>query len=382
MIIEMRRVEIMVLKKRLVMPILISVVLGSLTLSLCAFSSSGGVYYEYNVTFVYYGGENTSKTVNIGPQDLKLILVPSIEGWQQPVNYTLYVNGKALSPQIVIDDDGNRVINVEDPLTIPPNGTLKITLLQTVYVESPPPFGSRKRYDRLVVDIDTSREETYVSGFWSDDANHTLENLANQLWKYSGEDPEKYVLEVIKWVVTNIEYDKISTAPPARPVDVIKLKRGACGERAALVSALLRYKGIPSYLYIALYYDENIYANISSRVIYEDAGLHVFSFVINNEGGFVIDTTLPLTKPEIPQSAITQPLVNTGDNIIIIGRFVGAKNTTLSDYLEVYSDKYIVTLRRLSVKGYDNLGFLISTSTAITALIIIIFLYARALKFT
>lgn len=153
-------------------------------------------------------------------------------------------------------------------------------------------------------------------------------------------------------------------------------------ERAALVTALLRYKGIPSYLYIALYYDKNIYANMSSRVIYEHAGLHVFSFVINNEGGFVIDTTLPLTKPEIPQSAITQPLVNAGDNIIIIGRFVGSKNTTLSDYLEVYSDKYIVTLRRLSVKGYDNLGFLIYAATAITALIIIIFLYARALKLT
>ena len=377
----MRRVEIMKPKK-LATIMLVSLLLGALASSLCVFLSPGGVYYEYNVTYVYYGGKGTSKTIKIGPEDLKLILVPSIEGWQRLVNYTLYVNGKTVSPQIAVDDDENSVLYLEKPLTISPNSTLKITLLQLVYVESPPPFGNRKRYDKLVIDIDGSQEETYVGGFWSDDANHTLENLANHLWEKSSGSPERYVLEVIKWVSSNIEYTKISTSISARPVDVIKLKRGACGERAALISALLRYKGIPSHLYIALYYNEHIYANVSSRVIYKHAGLHVFSFVTNGECGFIIDTTLPITKPNLPQSAITQALVNIGDNVIVISKFIGAKNTTLSDYLEIYSDKYIVSLKRISSQSSNYLGIYISTAIVIAAMLLVISLYVSSLKLT
>ena len=348
-----------------------------------ATGQAGETVYEYSVTYVFVNKGNSTVVLPLNGSLLRFYLVPDIEGWQELANYSVVIDGNdtTKSFRLTVDSERNQMLVSDDVLELEPGSNHTIQVVQLVRVRS---FGSREFKDMPaeMEACNVTGELVYTGGFWSDAENSTaLDDLANELWNKSDEDWRQYVLEVVKRVAGNVEYGEPVEGGVSLPRDVLKNRKGACGDRAGLITALLRRKGIGSYLYLSLYYygkeplktkQDNI------EVVYDKARLHIFSMCRCGDKEFPVDTTLPLVDPDRPALAIKGALVNKEDKVIVIARFVGGSpNSNVNTLLEIYSPSSDVNLKvTIKLKVVERAYALtIYTLLSIAVLIAAVILY-------
>ena len=301
-----------------------------LTLVLCASlayaAPTEGTVYEYRVSYTFVNETGQEVEVPLDSDVVRLILAPDIDGWQKLLGYKVIVNGvdKTSDFESTNDDEGNALLISRKRLELGPSANATIELVQHVLVY--PPWLRQQR--KLPSEVSTGNvpgELTYTGGFW---ASEKLDDVASSLWGLAGGDPRRYVLEVIKWVALNIKYEFSGEGGVASPDVVVSKKRGACGERAVIVTALLRRRGIGSYLLLSYYYVDKgeplVLREDSVELRYVNAFPHIFSMCVAGHTEFPVDTALPLTKPEDPLSAVNRAMVNRSDRVVVVAKFVGS----------------------------------------------------------
>ena len=284
--------------------------------------------YRIQITYVAEGrgsiGEDIfSKT---------FFLAPTIDGWQKLVNYTLTVNGAPLHAKVKRDSQGNMYLYPGTP--VPLNGKVNITLVEYVLV-TPPPQRVR-REPPLEPCRPTGRPDMLsLEGFWSrryDGA--TIKDLRGLASLLGGEGVE-YVYRLIAWVISNTHYKLGVRGGVKTPTEFYVERVGACGDIHSFIVAMLRIKGIPSYLYYAFIYRENAYTRIGGhKASFElrNALPHMFAMARLCGKDFPIDVTYPAAQS--PRSAVLDAGVNRGDNVIVFLRIIDADP---NDYLLVYA---------------------------------------------
>ncbi len=301
----------------------------SLALVLCASLAYAvpvsGTVYEYKVSYTFVNETGQEVEVPLDSDAIRLILVPEIDGWQELLGYKVYVNGADSTSnfEIVSDEEGNALLVSREKLRLKPSANATVELVQYVLVYAP--WSRRqKRLPRSVGMEGVPAELTITEGFW---ASERLDNIASDLWTLSKGNPRNYVLEVIRWVAQNIEYEFSGEGGVASPDAAVSRERGACGERAVVVTALLRRRGIGSYLLLSYYYVDKgeplVLREDGVELRYVRALPHIFSMCVAGNAEFPIDTALPLTRPDDPLSAVDRAIVNRSDRVVVVAKFVG-----------------------------------------------------------
>lgn len=306
-----------------------------------------GTVYELTVTYVFVNNSRQEVTLRLDSSIVRLYLVPEIEGWQALESYRVVIDGADLTGifHVVRDEEGNRLIVSDRALRLEPGSNHSVALVQRIVVY--PPWARTVRMLPADAQREAPKDLLYTGGYWS---SPVLDRIAKELIARASGDPREYVIEVIKWVAENIEYRMSKEGGIASPHETVKRGWWACGERSGVVTALLRRGGIGSYLMLAYYYEEREQPLKLSggdvEVVYVNALPHVFSMCHMGGYEFPIDTTLPLTSPDTPLTAVNKAIVNTSDRLIIVARFVGAKPySNLNTMLEIYAPAPSVKVR-------------------------------------
>ncbi|GEM_PF-1491090 len=261
------------------------------------------------------------------------LLAPAIQGWQRPINYSLYINGERAEASVKRDSQGNRYLYPGKPLRF--SGRVNITLVEYVEVIPPPQREVRLPPDKCEASTWQQERYLYLGGFWGHPYGETTLDDLRKLAETLGGRGLQYIYRVTAWVLTNTRYRLGVRGGVSYPTEFYVEKTGACGDIHAFITAMLRIKGIPSYLYYAYIYRENASMKLlGQKASYatRNAMPHIFSMAVLCGKSFPIDLTYPTARD--PYSAVREAGVNTGDRVIVLARIIDADP---NDYLLVYA---------------------------------------------
>lgn len=292
---------------------------------------SSYVYYTIITEYTFHNVGNTTIFINSSNISPGFYLALDIDGWQKLLNFSLYKDDILLNDIIVEkDDSGNRKILTRNLLKLEPRNKITLKLIQVIRVNTVSIFSSSrkkitlpKKSPMLYTKYNMSDVNNYLysKGFWNISKNieEISNNLANNVATVN-----QYILSIIRWTLNNIKYNISKSGGIIPPELVVIRKTGACGEISSLIVSLARAKGIPSYLYLAYYYDPKI--NMSNKNgLYSYEMIHVFQHVfamvyIDDITSVPIDLTLPKRKVGEELETINGAGINTMDRIIILNK--------------------------------------------------------------
>ena len=321
-----------------------------------ALLESGITIYEYKTSFMFENRGPTEVSVGLG-NGVKEYIVPDIPGWQRLDSITVYLNGRNITTQCsIVKQDGNSFVRTPS-YKLKPGEFINITVVQKILVYwAENGFTLNRRMYTLSSsnsnDLDFLRRfaSTNLEDFWSKEGQKSswklVVDLADNLKKNTNSTSE-YIHAAAKWVDENIVYDERSYRIKY-PAETLYERKGACGDRAALVTALLRLEGIPSFMCLAMVYKENLLMNISSASLalyYQDSALHVFSIACKKQACVPVDTTVKMPYGKSPY--IDGAGVNVSDKVIILAIM---KNGNPNDYLTITlpsSSTSLIIIRKL-----------------------------------
>jgi len=298
--------------------------------------------YEYRSVFIFENKGDEIVNVGLG-RNIKEFVALNIAGWQKLEKIAIYANGKDITHQCkIVEYKGSFII--ETPLyELKPGETVNITVLQFIsanWAEGGLTLNRKFRTlsmleKRELTNSFNGTPLTYLTGFWVREGENSswsaVIELSESLGRNVSSVPE-YVHAVAKWVDEHIIYDK-ETFQIKYPSKTLYEKRGACGDRAALVTALLRLKGIPSFMCLSIVYEEGVLINESTESLslsYRNAALHVFSMACEGETCVPIDTTVKMNYGESPY--VDGAGVNISDRVLILAKMIGEDP---NDYLTI-----------------------------------------------
>jgi len=349
----------------------------------------GVTVYEYRTTFIFENRGTTAIDVNLG-DDVKEFVVPDIPGWQKLDKLTVYLNGKDITDICVTAEyDGGSLIKTPS-YRLKPGESVNITVIQRILVYwAESGFTINRKmltlsslYSGEYSDFLTKYASTNLNGFWSKESSiyswKSVVELAEDL-ETNVNSTVEYIHMVAKWVDENIAYDR-ETLKIKCPAETLYERKGACGDRAALVTTLLRLKEIPSFLCLSIVYEKNFSMNISSSSLllyYRNAALHIFSMACKERTCVPVDTTVKMSYGRSPY--VDGAGINISDKVIILAII---KDKDPNDYLTITlpssSTVLIIskTLQRNEVLRENLLIFL----TAIILFMALVLVYIREEK--
>ncbi len=339
--------------------------------------------YEYSRQCVILNESDSPK--RIPKEYLKIVLPPSIDGWQFLSHYEVLVNGKELNlrPQ---REEGNAIISIGMD-TLYPAQILNISVTFEVKVTVAYPFLPLRRriaigelHNTLDEIPEAMRREYCVPfGDWRWNEGRNWEELRKIVMQIKGREDDiwRLVLSVISWVKEHVRYEESPSV--LSPLETLKSGSGDCADQAVLVATMLRMIGVPAYVALAAYYDPEVRAlTRGERIEVLEQGLvmHAFAMVyVPGHGWVPIDMTLRNARR--PEDHVSRAAIVTSDRLVVLMTVVSEDP---NDYL-IYSVpnglKVImrVSLRKLHdpLKGLMILSgiFLASYMISSTVLILI-----------
>ncbi len=295
---------------------------------------SGKKIYVLKVEYVAYGNE---MTITDDILSTKLILAPTIDGWQKLLEYKVYIDGEEKTSIFIKkkDSEGNVFLSLKKPILA--SGSINITFVQRIEVEPAGIFGSRiaRTLPENCVWGKPNVDEKYLyigPSFWGYSSEEysfsNLKELASEIREYS-ENPCEYVVNVVEWVMEHTNYSLGLRGGITSPSIFIKTRTGACGDIHSLIVTLLRIERVPAYLYFAYFYRDGEIINITdvnAKVQYLSINAlpHAFAMAYINGTWFPIDITLPRRERGETLNAINNAGVNIFDRVIVVYRVVSA----------------------------------------------------------
>ena len=323
------------IKRNLYMIVIIFIFL---TFSNISFSCYGIPFaykvYTIETEYTLYNKGNSTIWVDLNKIQPGFYLALDIDGWQNLINFTFYINGSQSNKvKIMVDGSGNKRLVFSSSLKIRPKEKIVLKLIQNVRVNSVTPlFSTRKKIcmpktsvslGNLSFDEKVFKRYLSTRGFWRIDSD--IAKISDKI-ATSSTTVREYILAILRWIIVNIQYNISKRGGIAPPRLVIKSKKGACGEFSSLVVVLARAKRIPAYLYLSYYYDPNLNVSIKSgdfSYAMVHAFQHVFAMVCLSENvSLPVDLTLPKRNLGEEIDAIDNAGINIMDNIIIVNRII------------------------------------------------------------
>ncbi len=262
------------------------------------------------------------------------LIAPDIPGWQNSSRVILYVNSKETGFTLNRDADGNTYVYPGD---LQYSGRINITLVQEVEVLKPP----FRRIADLPETIVTSRaltDKTASTAFWRCNASgkkfSDIVSLAGNISSGFLSNGD-FVLRAADWVRKNIKYSLNTSGGVKCPAETLARAEGACGDIHALYTALLRVKGIDSYLAYAYVYVPNGGFTVEYgkwRYVVVGAEPHIFTIVNSSGAIFPVDLTAN-TQSSLPE-LVRGSAVNQLDSVIVVAWI---KNRDPNDLLAIYA---------------------------------------------
>lgn len=347
--------------------------------------------YIIKTEYILYNKGNTTIYLNINDIRPGFYLVLDIEGWQKLINYTMFKdNSKIKNIAIKEDLSGNRKIFFNKLVKIEPNEKISLRLVQVVRVNSnsiSPLLSSRKSVllpsvtpslDNLKYNITNVSLYLYSKNFWN--LSKDIRQVSNILAK-STHNVRQYLLSVLRWIIENFKYNISRVGGILPPKLAYTKKIGACGEYSSMVVSLARAKNIPSYLYLAYYYDPKLNTTSASG-LYSYEMIHVFQHVfamvyIDNDTAVPVDLTLPKREIGEEEDAINKAGINILSNLIVINRvtYEDPNNFLLVAYPSKHISmqyRVIVTEKEASFERLKEENLLILLLFVIIVIVVII----------
>lgn len=295
------------------------------------------------------------------------LIAPPIPGWQNLSSATLYVDSRKTGFALERDPQGNIYAYPGD---LEYSGSINITLVQEVEVASPP-FRRIADLPEVVDVAAPSLSEMATSQFWGCNSSSKkfadVVSLAKSLGSSSASGRD-FILNAADWVRRNVKYTSDTRGGVKCPAETLSTLEGACGDVHALFTALLRIKGINSYLAYALVYSPQ--ANLTIREgkwFYQLRGAepHIFSMVESRGESFPVDLTANTEND--PQRLVRGSAVNQLDSLIVLAWIKrGDPNDFLAIPAPVGASKVSLTFKvaRESLSLGDNVLLLLAVLLA------------------
>jgi len=305
------------------------------------------VRYEYRVLII--ARNEVDKPVSL-PEEVYIPLPPTIEGWQYIDEIRVLVNGSNVGYKLLVDNDGNFRIYPNLPLPVKIKSVMVLEYYITIrVVRNGLLFNRRPRIVVLSQIRNPQRELLRPLGSWDwsrdDDKWCKLRYLARSL---KGNNTLETVLNISRWVLSNIEYGETEVVIP--PYALYDRRRGDCADQSSFIVTLLRMLGIPSLIALGFVYDPIAKCDICEynlRLLRRGFNLHAFVLVfIEGLGWIPLDTTAYRANP------IENPLVVISDRLIIGGFVIGSNPNeyeTFRTYDQIDLDIRITMKRRYDV---------------------------------
>ncbi|QOJ78278.1 transglutaminase family protein [Infirmifilum lucidum] len=262
------------------------------------------------------------------------LIAPDIPGWQNSSRITLYVNSKERGFTLSRDADGNLYAYPGD---LQYSGRINITLVQEVEVLKSP----FRRVADLPETVAASRalmDKTASSVFWRCNASgkkfSDVVSLASSIGSGSPSNRD-FVLRAADWVRRNIKYSLNISGGVRCPAETLARAEGACGDIHALYTALLRVRGIDSYLaYAYVYVPEESFAIEYGKWRYVLVGAEPHIFTVVNSSGAIFPVDLTANTQSSLSELARGSAVNQLDSVIVVAWI---KNRDPNDLLAVYA---------------------------------------------
>ena len=345
-------------------------------LSLTALSMSESYeVYRVETTYVASGSGEISEEL----LSKTFLLAPSIEGWQELINFTLYVDGRREKAYVKEDTQGNSYVALKQGIKF--SGRTNLTLVQYVRVFN---GYSRRQYTPSQGLKEGPGDRRYISlkGFWNCSyGGATLADLEKLSEKLGRGESIDYIYRVVDWASKNTKYVLgIKGGGVMCPAEFYVKREGACGDIHVFLAAMLRMRKIPSYVYYSYIYvgGHNLtLAGDDVRVEMLNVLPHMFLMVGDSGKWFPVDLTYHSSMGGGIGDFISGAGANTKSNVIVLYRVV---DENPNDYLMVYfpSNNSKIDLRiKVEKVGYsrprvaDNWFFIALIAAAVLLAIIL-----------
>ncbi len=289
-------------------------------------STATKIYRVREVYIVYNKGNNSFNLSDLGEPYLDY---PQLDVRQKIIEYNVYVNGKLAEYTVERIMNGlNMQAVLKKDVIIEPGEYVNVTVEYKVELLPPPP-------NITVDDIvnapwsDVSNLEYYgnltsTTILWNY-SNPLIELYVETLWEQSNHSLGQYLLNAIRWITNNIEYQ--SRIPARHPVEVIVERKGDCDDQANLLITLLRAKGIPAYMEAGLIYIPGFETSTEFEKVIKfhvvNVGPHGWvKAYVPSIGWIPIDLTFAYTATNRPIDHINYGAYKMND-VIIISRTLG-----------------------------------------------------------
>ncbi len=312
-------------------------------------SAATKTYRVREVYIVYNKGNQSFNLSDLGEPYLDY---PQLDVRQKTIEYNVYVNGEPAEYTVKRVMGGlNMQAVLKKDVVIEPGKSVNVTVEYKVELLPPPPnitvndivdapwsnVSSLKYYENL----------TSPTILWNY-SNPLVKLYVETLWEQSNHNLGEYLLNAIRWITNNIEYQ--SRIPARHPVEVLVERRGDCDDQANLLITLLRAKGIPAYMEAGLIYIPGFDSSAKFENTIEfhvvNAGPHGWvKAYVPGTGWIPIDLTFAYTATNRPIDHINYGAYKMND-VIIISRTLGG------DYAGE-TVKQVVELKRLD--AYMNI---------------------------
>ncbi len=326
-------------RKLLGLLILVALAAGSVAVVL-AWAGKGLVAeYRYMVSITLVNRRSTVFRLNMSSLPLKLVLAPSIPGWQTLAGYSVLVNGENWTGrfQTALDGDGNRVLVSREAVNVPPGGLVNVTLVQVIY--------SYVDLFGLGVFRTHATEESGIMldtglPIWNLTGSSGLWNYRDDRYDWSrvrelvrGSTDREKLLNIVRWIEENVQ-DTEPGLEIRHPTATVERGSGACGDQAALLVAALRIAGIPSFTYFAAVYSPGAVQEASGGPFKERAvniRWHIFAMAsLNGVTWFPVDTTFHRNGGFT--EAIRGAAVNVKSDVLVVAQIA---TSNLNDFLSL-----------------------------------------------
>lgn len=320
--------------------------------------------YILRKSLVFHNLLSRPAVLNISNNSLHLYLVPTIGGWQELLSYAVFKDGQNITGDFVVlrDIDDNLLLSpqTEEVIEIPPGGSINITLVQHVKVYRGGFFSHRTRRKLPpespplgAAPPDAFGRYLLLNGFWNythGAYNSKLIEEVSEVLSSNASTQRDYLLAAARWILSNVRYKLPFQGGIIPPSMTLVRKEGACGEFSTLLISLLRVRNIPSFMYLAVYYDPSLHLNITADGVEyhaDNAVQHAFVMALIGDEWVPVDLTLPRRSPEEAAKCVDEAGINISDKIIVTIRVV---NKNPNEYLLIGTP-----VKGLKLKYYTSL---------------------------
>lgn len=337
--------------------------------------------YEFRREFTILN--EASKPRPLPKEYKKIILPPTIKGWQELVNYEVLLNGRRVDEIGILPYNGNLIINL-DLQDLRPLEVINITVISIIKVTIALPLIFTRG---VMISEDSSGNLNEIPSYlkvkycmpfndwdWREEREwKEIKDFVNRI-KNSSTNVFYLILQAINWVKERVRYEETPTI--LSPIDTLRRGKGDCADMAVLISTLLKMMGVPSYVVLAAYYEPNAqFVSKGEHIEVMESGILMHSFAmayVPQIGWIPID--LAIRDADSVEDYINKAMILRSDRLLILSIVI---NEDPNEYL-IYSTSeglrvhIRITLRKINDPKWNiivlSLIFLLSELLSMIAI--------------